>query len=146
MYNSKKILLVEDTPEDAELTLLAFKRKKIPIKIDIVKDGVEALDYLFNNDNKKLIMPDIVLMDLKLPKVDGIEVLKKIRENKTTKLLPVVILTSSKEEKDIFNCYKHGANSYICKSIDFDKFSNIIEVFGEYWFKINELPPNENLS
>lgn len=141
MYDSKKILLVEDTPEDAELTLLAFKRKKIPIKIDVVKDGVEALDYLLN-ENKKFILPDIVLMDLKLPKIDGVEVLKKIRENKLTKLLPVIILTSSKEEKDILNCYKHGANSYICKSIDFEKFSNIIEVFGEYWFNINELPSN----
>ena len=144
MKNSeKKILLVEDNPDDELLTLLAIKDNNIVNEVIIAHDGKEALDYLFgtgpyiNRDLSK--MPQVVLLDLKLPKVDGLEVLQQIRTNPLTQLLPVVILTSSKEEADIIKSYELGANSYIRKPVDFEQFSESIKQLGLYWLVLNEL-------
>jgi two-component system, response regulator len=141
----KIILLVEDNPDDVALTIRAFEKNRIKNRIIVTEDGVEALDYIFrrgkfeNRDLKEL--PAVVLLDLKLPKLDGFEVLKAIRENELTKFLPVVILTSSKEEQDIVKGYKNGANSYIRKPVEFEKFFNVIQTLGLYWLILNE-PPN----
>ncbi len=141
----KTILLVEDNPDDVELTLMALNENNIANRIDVVTDGAEALDYLFREggykDRDKNAMPSLVLLDLRLPKVDGLEVLHTIREDERTSLLPVVILTSSKEEKDIVNGYKLGANSYIQKPVDFSKFLEAVKQLGLYWLVINEPPP-----
>ena len=142
------ILLVEDREDDIILILEALKECRIMNKIVIAKDGEEALDYLFargkytDRDFKKT--PSIILLDLKLPKLDGIEVLKEIRRSKKTKVLPVVILTSSKEEKDLINGYKFGCNSYVVKPVDFAKFTEAIKNLGLYWLLINERPLGEN--
>lgn len=141
----KIILLVEDNPDDVALTIRAFEKNRIKNRIIVTEDGVEALDYIFrrgkfeNRDLKEL--PAVVLLDLKLPKLDGFEVLKAIRDNELTKFLPVVILTSSKEEQDIVKGYKNGANSYIRKPVEFEKFFNVIQTLGLYWLILNE-PPN----
>jgi two-component system response regulator len=141
----KIILLVEDNPDDVELTLRAFRKNNIGNKVDVAKDGVEALDYLFGvgmhagRDVKEL--PVVILLDLKLPKIDGLEVLKRIRQDERTKLLPVVILTSSAEQKDVINGYKLGANSYVRKPVDFDQFAKAIKHLGLYWLIWNEPPP-----
>ena len=141
----KIILLVEDNPDDVALTIRAFRKNDISNKIIVAKDGVEALDYLFgtgmyaSRDIKD--MPVVVLLDLKLPKIDGLEVLRNIRQNEFTKMLPVVILTSSAEEKDKINGYKLGANSYIRKPVDFSQFSEAIKYLGLYWLVWNEPPP-----
>ncbi len=143
--NTKTILLVEDNPDDVELTLRAFKKNNISNKVVVAKDGVEALDYLFGKgtyagrDAKD--MPVVTLLDLKLPKIDGMEVLKTIRQNESTKLLPVVILTSSTEEQDLVNGYKLGANSYVRKPVDFKDFVEAIKLLGLYWLIWNEPPP-----
>ncbi|MFA5403465.1 MAG: response regulator [Ignavibacteria bacterium] len=141
----KIILLVEDNPDDVALTIRAFEKNKIKNKIIIAEDGVEALDYIFRRgkfEKRELKeLPAIVLLDLKLPKIDGFEVLKAIRENEYTKLLPVVILTSSKEEQDVINGYKNGANSFIRKPVDFDNFFEAVKTLGLYWLILNE-PPN----
>jgi two-component system response regulator len=143
--NNKIILLVEDNPDDVELTLRAFKKNNISNKIIVVKDGVEALDYLFGKgiyDGRDLKdMPVVTLLDLKLPKIDGMEVLKTIRQNELTKLLPVVILTSSSQEGDLVNGYKLGANSYVRKPVDFNKFVEAIKSLGLFWLVWNEPPP-----
>jgi CheY-like chemotaxis protein len=143
--DNKIILLVEDNPNDVELTLRAFKKNNISNKVVVAKDGVEALDYLFGKgmyagrDAKD--MPVVILLDLKLPKIDGMEVLKAIRQNESTKLLPVVILTSSTQEQDVVNGYKLGANSYVRKPVDFTEFIKAIKLLGLYWLIWNEPPP-----
>lgn len=139
------ILLVEDNSDDIELTLRALKNQNIVNDIVVVRDGAEALDCLFRRGKFSESKPDkqfaVVLLDLKLPKIDGIEVLRQIRENKETKYLPVVILTSSREEQDIANGYKLGANSYVRKPVDFVHFSEAVRNLGMYWLLLNEPVP-----
>lgn len=138
------ILLVEDNPDDQELALLAFKEANIPSKIVACKDGEEALDYLFATgsyaDRDARILPEVMLLDLKLPKVDGFEVLKRVREDPRTKLLPIVVLTTSSEQKDLVESYQLGTNSYIRKPVDFGKFIEFAQQFGLYWLVLNESP------
>ncbi len=142
---SKTILLVEDNPDDRELTQAAFQQSGIANDVSVARDGVEALNYLFGQGphagRDLSIMPAVTLLDLKLPKVDGLEVLRRIRANARTRLLPVVILTSSKEEQDMIQSYSLGANSYIRKPVDFEKFNAAIRQLGLYWLVINEPPP-----
>jgi two-component system response regulator len=139
------ILLVEDNPDDVELTLRSFKKNNISNKVVVAKDGVEALDYLFGKgmyagrDVKD--MPVVTLLDLKLPKIDGMEVLKTIRQNKFTKLLPVVILTSSAKDEDVVKGYKLGANSYVRKPGNLKEFVEAIKLLGLYWILCNHPPP-----
>lgn len=138
----KTILLVDDNPDDLMLTLRALRKNKISNEVAIANDGIEALDYLFGTgkykgrDIKK--MPSVVLLDLKMPKMDGLEVLRKIRQDERTRFLPVVILTCSKEEEDLINSYKLGANSFISKPVDWNKFSKAIRTLGMYWVVMNE--------
>ncbi|MBN3926891.1 response regulator [Nostoc sp. NMS4] len=139
------ILLVEDNPDDEALTLRALKKNNIMNEVVVARDGVEALDYLFGKgaytDRDMSIMPNLILLDLKLPKMDGLEVLRQLRTNDRTKILPVVILTSSKEEQDLINGYSLGANSYVRKPVDFSQFSEAVRQLGLYWFVLNESPP-----
>ena len=134
-----EILLVEDNPNDVELTLHAFDRHKLANHIQVARDGEEALDLLDADDD--CIQPKVVLLDLKLPKVDGLEVLRRIRASERLKHLPVVILTSSREERDIVDSYDLGVNSYIVKPIEFDKFVETVKALGMYWLLMNEPPP-----
>ncbi len=143
--NNKTILLVEDNPDDEALALRAFKRHHIGNEIVVAHDGVEALDYLFGTGiylgrdlNAK---PTVVLLDLKLPRLDGIEVLRRIRADERTKLMPVVVLTTSSEEQDMLDSYSLGCNSYIRKPVDFLQFSEAIRQLGMYWLLMNEPPP-----
>jgi two-component system response regulator len=142
--NNDIILLVEDNPDDVELTLRALRKNNILNDVVVASDGVEALNYLFatgvykGRDTSNL--PQVVLLDLKLPKVDGLEVLQQIRTSDQTKLLPVVILTSSKQEQDLVDSYKLGANSYIRKPVDFNKFMEAVKQLGLYWLVLNESP------
>jgi CheY-like chemotaxis protein len=141
----KIILLVEDNPDDVQLTRRSLRKNNILNELVVAKDGVEALDYLFGRgahigrDLKQL--PVIVLLDIKLPRIDGIEVLRTIRQDERTRLLPVVILTSSKEESDLLNGYRLGANSYVRKPVDFVQFNEAIKHLGLYWLLWNEAPP-----
>lgn len=141
----KLILLVEDNPDDEALTLRAFRKNKIGNRIVVVRDGVEALDFLFCKgafaDRDPRDQPQIILLDLKLPKLDGLEVLQRIRQEESTRLLPVVILTSSKEEQDILAGYSLGANSYVRKPVDFNQFVEAVRQLGLYWMVLNEAPP-----
>jgi len=140
-----EILLVEDNPNDVELALHALRRGKLANHIDVVRDGEEALDYLFCRgayatrrlDNP----PKLVLLDLKLPKVDGLEVLRQLKGNPATKAIPVVILTASKEETDLLQGYMNGANSYIQKPVDFDQFRETVKQIGLFWLVVNQPPP-----
>ena len=142
--NGDTILLVEDNPDDVELTLRAFKKNKIANDVIVARDGVEALDYLFGigaytgRDTTKT--PRIILLDLKLPKLDGLQVLERLRSDKRTAFVPVVILTSSKEEHDLVSGYKTGANSYVRKPVDFNEFVEAVRQIGLYWLLINEAP------
>jgi len=136
------ILLVEDNPDDEELTRRAFDRSNIVNDLDVVRDGQEALDYLLGDgDAPAHAAPALILLDLKLPKVDGLEVLKEIRSHERTRLVPVVILTSSREETDLIEGYGSGANSYVRKPVDFDQFSESVRQLGLYWLVVNEAPP-----
>ncbi len=145
--DDKIILLVEDNPDDEALTLRAFKRNKIANEVVVVRDGAEALEYLFGTGTyggrDMAIMPAVILLDLNLPKVGGLEVLQRIRNDPRTKLLPVVVLTTSKEEQDLIDSYSLGANSYIRKPVDFSQFSQAIQHVGLYWLVLNEVPPQE---
>ncbi len=142
--DTKEILLVEDNPNDVELTLRAFRKNHLINSITVVNDGEAALDYLFCRNEfanrTKSPLPTIVLLDLKLPKLSGLEVLKEIRANKTTSILPVVILTSSNEEQDLVQSYRNGANSYIRKPVEFNKFIHAVQQLGLYWLLLNETP------
>ena len=141
----KVILLVEDNDDDVQLTMRALKQHNITNEVVVARDGAEALDWLFgtgaHEDRDLSELPTVVLLDLKLPKVDGFEVLKRVRADERTKLLPVVILTSSKEEKDRLNGYELGANSYVQKPVDFSQFSEAVKELGLYWLLLNEPPP-----
>jgi len=145
MYTKEDtILLVEDNPDDVELTLRAFRKNNIANDIVIARDGAEALEYLFGNgvhaDRDANDMPRIILLDLKMPKVDGLQVLERLRADERTRLTPVVILTSSKEEQDLVSGYKSGANSYVRKPVDFNEFTEAVRQIGLYWLLINETP------
>jgi two-component system response regulator len=141
----KTILLVEDNPDDEALTLRALKKNNIRNRVVTAHDGVEALDYLFSTgtfagrDVRDL--PQVILLDLKLPKIDGLEVLRRVRANERTRLVPVVILTSSKEEGDLIKGYSDGANSYVRKPVDFTEFVEAVNKLGMYWLVLNEPPP-----
>lgn len=143
-FNEIEILLVEDNPDDARLTLRALDKRNLANRVFHVKDGEEALDFIFSRgqyeNNKNHRNPKVIFLDLKLPKVNGLEVLREIKKVETTKHIPVVILTSSKEEKDVIESYKLGVNSYIVKPVDFDKFMTAISDLGMYWLILNEPP------
>jgi len=139
-----EILLVEDNPHDVELTLRALKKHNLANKVHVVKDGAEALDYIFATgiyaERNIHDHPRVILLDLKLPKVDGMEILRRIRADERTKTIPVVVLTSSQEERDIVESYKLGVNSYIVKPVDFDKFLSTVQELGLYWLLLNKPP------
>lgn len=143
--NERYILLVEDNPDDVALTMRALKKNNIANQVTVAKDGVEALDFLLGTgphaDRDVRDTPQVVLLDLKLPRLDGLEVLKRMRSDERTRLIPVVILTSSKEERDLIEGYKLGANSYIRKPVDFSQFIDAIKQLGLYWLVLNEIPP-----
>ncbi len=143
--HKKTILLVEDNPDDEELTLLALKQSNILNEVIVVRDGVEALDYLFGSGKYaapyKVLLPQIVLLDLKLPKLSGLEVLERLRLDPRTRFIPVVVLTSSSEEEDIVSSYRLGANSYVRKPVEFHQFADAVRQLGLYWLLINEAPP-----
>lgn len=145
----KSILLVEDNPDDEALTLRALNRNNIKNDVIVAHDGAEALDFLFAagkfTGRDTSCLPQVVLLDLKLPKVDGLEVLRQLRADERTKLLPVVILTSSNEEQDRFQGYDLGANSYVRKPVDFNQFIEAIRQLGLYWLILNEAPPPRSL-
>ena len=143
----KIILLVEDNPDDELLTRRALKKNNIGNEVVVARDGAEALDYLFGTgayEGRDLsVMPQVILLDLKLPKVDGLEVLRRLRGDEWTSLLPVVILTSSKEQQDLVDGYGYGANSYIRKPVDFAQFVEAVRQLGLYWLVLNETPGRE---
>jgi two-component system response regulator len=142
----KLILLVEDNPDDQALTLRALNKNNIKNRVVIRQDGAEALDFLFcqgaDASRDPRDMPQVILLDLKLPKIDGLEVLRRIRSDERTRLLPVVILTSSKEDQDMIRGYGYGANSYVRKPIDFNQFVEAVNQLGLYWLVLNEPPPS----
>lgn len=139
------ILLIEDNPDDEELTLLAFEQSDINSEVVVARDGVEALDYLFGTGKlagRNLdVMPALILLDLQLPRINGLEVLQRIRADNRTKYIPVVILTTSNEQQDLINSYKLGCNSYIRKPVDFEQFQTAVQQLGMYWLLLNEPPP-----
>jgi len=145
---SKTILLVEDNPDDAKLSLRAFKRNKMLNPIVVARDGVEALDFLFARgayaERAGKAPPTLIILDLKLPKLDGLGVLKAIRGDARTRLIPVVILTSSKEEQDLIQSYSLGANSYVRKPVDFTEFVEAVRLLGIYWLMTNQAPPEHS--
>ena len=145
MSFDRTILLVEDNPDDVLLTLRAFKRSNLLNRIDVARDGIEALDFVFARGNHSgradKELPALVILDLNLPRLDGLGVLKALRGDDRTRALPVVILTSSKEEQDLHSGYSLGANSYVCKPVDFVEFVEAARTLGVYWLLINEPPP-----
>ena len=144
MAEPKKILLVEDDPHDVELTLIALEKIGLAGGLIVTRDGAEALDYLFRREAyaaRKDGMPAAVLLDIKLPKVDGIEVLRIIKSDAALKMLPVVMLTSSREDRDLEACYKEGANAFVVKPVGFAEFEEAISKIWDFWSKLNEPPP-----
>jgi two-component system response regulator len=143
-HNEIDILLIEDNPRDVELTLRAFKKSNLTNRIHVIEDGAKALEYLFAEDKQNpgelTHTPRLILLDLKLPKVDGLEILRKLKADERTKMIPVVILTSSQQEQDMITSYKLGVNSYIIKPIDFNKFVESVETLGLYWMLLNQYP------
>ena len=143
----KMILLVEDNRDDEALTLRALRKNRITNEVVVVRDGAEALEYVFGTGRYEgrdtTAMPDLILLDLKLPKVDGLEVLRRLRADQGTRSLPVVILTSSAEEQDVLKGYGLGANSYIRKPVDFDEFMEAARQLGVYWLVLNQGPPKQ---
>jgi two-component system response regulator len=142
--DDKVILLVEDNPDDEALTLRAFKKNNIKNNVVVAHDGAEALDYLFGTGQHAgrnvTDLPQVMLLDLKLPKVDGLEVLRRVRADERTRLLPIVILTSSREEQDLMTGYRLGCNSYVRKPVNFDEFVEAARQLGLYWLVLNEAP------
>lgn len=144
MSELKRILLAEDDPSDVELTLMALSEYKLANEVDVVRDGSEALDYLRRQGSFQMrggTNPAVVLLDLKMPKVDGLEVLRFMRSDESFRMLPVVMLTSSREERDIVESYKLGVNAYVVKPVDFHQFVDAIKQIGAFWAVINEPPP-----
>jgi two-component system response regulator len=145
MVPARPILLVEDNADDEALTLRALHKNNIQNTIVVARDGVEALDYLFGNGmyagRDTSVQPQLILLDLKLPRADGLEVLRRMRSDERSKLLPVVVLTSSKEDEDIIRSYELGANSYVRKPVNFTDFIEAVKALGLFWLLINELPP-----
>ena len=145
-----EILLVEDNPNDAELAMRALVKNNLANNVISVKDGEEALDYIFARGKFKsgtrLNIPKLILLDLKLPKIDGLEVLKILKADPVTKMIPVVVLTSSKEERDMVESYRLGVNSYIVKPVDFDKFIDAVRDIGLYWLLLNQQPERQNIN
>lgn len=137
MTHKKTILLVEDNPDDELLTIRTLKKYNVTNEVVVARDGAEALDYLFGEDESHQMF-QVVMLDLKLPKVDGLEVLRRIRSDERTKLMPVVVLTSSSEESDMIQSYRSGANSYVRKPIEFEEFSEAIRQIGIYWLLLNK--------
>ena len=142
-----EILLVEDNPDDLEMTLRALRKAHLANNIQVARDGAEALDFLFCRRayaDRQFLAPKLVLLDMKLPKVDGLEVLHAIREDERTKMVPVVVLTSSNEQKDMLDSYKLHVNSYIQKPVDFDQFQRVVQQLGLYWLVVNQTPLPES--
>ena len=143
--NNKVILLAEDNPADQKMTVRALRQHNVVNEIIVVRNGVEALDYLFGTGDYAgrdvTQLPSLVLLDIKMPKMDGLEVLRRLRADERTKMLPVVILTSSKEEQDLIDGYRFGCNSYIRKPVDFDQFAHAVQQLKLYWLVLNEPPP-----
>jgi DNA-binding response OmpR family regulator len=140
MRPANPILLVEDNPDDRDLTIMAFKDNNIGNRIDVARDGQEALDYLADTSQ---LLPALVLLDLKLPRVMGLDVLKRLREAPRTRLVPVVVLTSSREESDRYRSYVSGVNAYVQKPVDFGEFAAAVRELGSFWLVLNEPPPEE---
>lgn len=139
-----EILLVEDNPSDIKLAMHAFKKNNLANQVHVVRDGAEALEFIFCTDRyaaRRVDHPKVILLDLKLPLVDGIEVLRRIKADPTTRSIPVVVLTSSPEERDLVDSYQLGVNSYIVKPVDFDQFGEVVRQIGLYWLLVNRLPP-----
>ncbi|HEY9634282.1 MAG TPA: response regulator [Coleofasciculaceae cyanobacterium] len=145
MTKRNALLLVEDNPDDEELTLLAFEQSRIVNEVVVAHDGVEALDYLFGRgiytERDLSDMPALILLDLQLPRLNGLEVLQRLRSDDHTKLIPVVMLTTSNEQQDLINSYRLGCNSYIRKPVDYDQFVTALQQLGMYWLVLNEPPP-----
>ncbi len=142
--NEVEVLLVEDNPSDAELTMRALKQRNLANKLFHARDGAEALDFVFAQgafeDRKVENGPKVVLLDLKLPKVDGLEVLRRIKADERTKKIPVVVMTSSREDRDLLSCYEFGVNGYVVKPVEFEDFSRAVSELGFYWLLLNETP------
>ena len=138
---SRSILLVEDNPDDEALTLRALKKNNILNEVHVARDGADALEFLFRGDGASLTLPGLILLDLKLPKIDGLEVLRRIRADKRTKIIPVVVLTSSKLEDDVLASYQNGANSYVRKPVKFSDFAEAVRALGVFWLLLNEPAP-----